>query len=158
MRRNHTSCHWPFAALLVMCSSLVLYSSAVHGAGAFKVAAEYATPLSFEANRGQTHPEVQFLARGRGYTIFLTSSGAVLSLRPDDLQANKTAMLRMKLVGTNPAALAIGLGEVPEKSNYFLGNVTGKWHSNVPAYARVKYGEVYPGIDLVYYASPARYP
>ena len=38
-------------------------------------------PLSFEANEGQTNPRVKFLARGRGYTLFLTGSEAVLSLR-----------------------------------------------------------------------------
>src|SRR5688500_17805483 len=34
-------------------------------------------PLRFEANRGQTAGRVKFLARGSGYTLFLTESGAV---------------------------------------------------------------------------------
>jgi len=38
-------------------------------------------PLSFEANTGQTDPHVTFLARGRGYTVFLTSTEAVLALQ-----------------------------------------------------------------------------
>jgi hypothetical protein len=38
-------------------------------------------PLSFEANHGQTDPQVRFLARGGGYTIFLTADEAVLTLR-----------------------------------------------------------------------------
>src|SRR5436309_15894152 len=38
-------------------------------------------PLCFEANRGQTDAQVRFLARGQGYTLFLTSQEAVLSLR-----------------------------------------------------------------------------
>jgi hypothetical protein len=38
-------------------------------------------PLSFEANLGQTTSQVKFLARGSGYTLFLTASEAVLSLR-----------------------------------------------------------------------------
>ena len=38
-------------------------------------------PLSFEANQGQTDPHVKFLSRGPGYTLFLTSDEAVLSLR-----------------------------------------------------------------------------
>jgi hypothetical protein len=37
-------------------------------------------PLSFEANKGQTDEQVKFLSRGRGYTFFLTSTEAVLSL------------------------------------------------------------------------------
>src|SRR2546430_11058701 len=38
-------------------------------------------PLSFEANRGQTDPSVRFLLRGRGSTLFLTPSEAVLVLK-----------------------------------------------------------------------------
>src|SRR5437867_1567466 len=38
-------------------------------------------PLSFEANEGQTDSEVKFFARGRGYTLFLTSTQSVLCLR-----------------------------------------------------------------------------
>jgi len=37
-------------------------------------------PLAFEPNQGQTDPLVKYLARGRGYTLFLTSREAVLSL------------------------------------------------------------------------------
>src|SRR5260370_41536497 len=38
--------------------------------------------LYFEANRGQTDPQVKFVSRGRGYTLFLTRHGeAVLILR-----------------------------------------------------------------------------
>src|SRR6266550_7605367 len=47
-----------------------------------RVADAYAKlPLSFEANQGQADAQVQFLARGPGYGLFLTSTEAVLSLR-----------------------------------------------------------------------------
>jgi hypothetical protein len=38
--------------------------------------------LSFEVNGGQTDPQVEFLARGSGYTAFLTPRETVLALRP----------------------------------------------------------------------------
>jgi hypothetical protein len=38
-------------------------------------------PLSFEKNEGQTDPHVEFVSRGRGYTMFLSHGGeAVLAL------------------------------------------------------------------------------
>ena len=40
-----------------------------------------ALPLAFEANQGQTAPEVRYQARGQGYQLFLTNQEAVLTLR-----------------------------------------------------------------------------
>jgi len=37
-------------------------------------------PLSFEANQGQVNDNVKFLARGIGYTLFLTPTEAILTL------------------------------------------------------------------------------
>jgi len=59
----------------------------------------------------------------------------------------------MKLSGANPAASPVGLEELPGKSNYFRGNDPKKWRRNVPLYAKVKYADVYPGVDLVYYGN-----
>jgi len=119
-------------------------------------------PLSFEANRGQADPEVRFLARGKGYTLFLTATETVLSL-PElaahgnpgrhEKQAGKTTVLRVKLVGGNPEAEVVGLEELPGKSNYFIGNEPSKWRTNVSTYAKVEYRDVYPGINLVHYGN-----
>src|SRR5882672_5770549 len=54
-------------------------------------------PLVFEQNHGQTDASVDYLARGKGYVVFLTPKAATLTLRGADL---KTAhALRMTLVG-----------------------------------------------------------
>jgi hypothetical protein len=66
------------------------------------------------------------------------------------------ALLRMKLVGANPNPRIVGMDELPGKSNYFIGNDPKKWRTNVPNYARVKYANVYPGVDLVYYGNQGR--
>jgi len=63
----------------------------------------------------------------------------------------ETEVLRLRLMGANPAAEAQGLEELPGKSNYFLGNDPKRWRTNVPNYARVAYKNVYRGVDLVYY-------
>ena len=62
-------------------------------------------------------------------------------------------VLRMKLVGANEHAKVTGLGRLTGKSNYFVGNDPKKWRTNVANYSRVKYQDVYPGIDLVYYGN-----
>lgn len=116
-------------------------------------------PLFFEPNRGQTAPQVKFLARGAGYGLFLTADEAVLSLhRPSPAPRTATApqpapssVIRMKLEGANSSARVSGAEPLPGKSNYFIGNDPSKWRQNIPQYARVEYKSVYPGVDLVYY-------
>ena len=36
----------------------------------------------------------------------------------------------------------------------FIGNNPEKWRTNIPNYSRVRYRDIYPGIDLVYYGNP----
>jgi hypothetical protein len=43
--------------------------------------------------------------------------------------------------------------ELPGKSNYFIGKNPKSWRSNVTNYAKVRYRNVYPGVDLVYYGN-----
>src|SRR5438876_10061274 len=120
-------------------------------------------PLAFEANQGQSDPQVKFLSRGAGYSLFLTADAAVLSLQPSvpsPLSAGRgktshtqsaRAVLRMKLVNTNSKTEVSGQDELPGKSNYFIGNDPKKWHTNVQQFSKVRYKSVYPGVDLLYY-------
>ncbi len=105
-------------------------------------------PLTFEANKGQTDPQVQFLARGKGYTAFLTTGGMVLSLRPTEIlrnaragnvsAANKAqspaATLQLTLVGGNQNPVTVGEDPQPGRVNYFIGNNPAKWHTNVTGF------------------------
>jgi uncharacterized protein (TIGR03437 family) len=106
-------------------------------------------PLSFEANLGQADPQVRFLARGRGYGVFLTPTGVVAALRSG-------LALRMKLVNANPRPEIAGQDPLPGKSNYFLGGDPGQWRTNIPHFARVHYRQVYPGVDLICHGNRGR--
>jgi len=77
----------------------------------------------------------------------------LLDRKVPSAQAAANVALRMKLVNANSAAEVAGDAELPGKSNYFLGNDPAKWRTNVPTYAKVKYKDVYPGIDIVYYGN-----
>ena len=123
-------------------------------------------PLRFEVNEGQTDPQARFTARDRDGVAYLTSDGAVFQIsrsvgtsKPQFKKASYTAetrgfessFVRMKAVGGNPNARAVGIDRLPGVTNYFIGNDPAKWRTNVAGYAKVKYESVYPGIDLVYY-------
>src|SRR5947208_12880229 len=53
-------------------------------------------PLYFEANQGQTDPQVRFLARGGGHTLFLTPTEALLVLT--NQESSSHAVLRMTVL------------------------------------------------------------
>ena len=128
-------------------------------------------PLSFEANQGQKDQPVKFLSRGSGYNLFLTNREAVLVLtkseKPAPAAAKKTThatltqkkpkrqstVLRTQFVAANPAAKVTGEEELPGKINYLIGKDPAKWRTGVATYAKVRYEQVYPGIDLVYYGN-----
>jgi hypothetical protein len=73
--------------------------------------------------------------------------------RPGTSASNTEAVVHMRLVGANPNAKISGIQELPGRSHYFVGKDPSKWRTNVPNYARVKYENVYPGVDLVYYGN-----
>lgn len=109
-------------------------------------------PLSFEANQGQANPDINFISRGHGYTLLLTGNQAILGLKPQG-STGTPAVVRMQLADANSAPRFSGVDQLPGIANYFVGHDPAKWHSNIPTYARVKYGNVYPGVDLFYYGN-----
>ena len=62
-------------------------------------------------------------------------------------------VVRLRLVGAKPDAEVTGREELPGKVNYFIGNDPRRWRTNVPTYAKVRYHDVYPGVDLEYYGN-----
>jgi VCBS repeat-containing protein len=61
--------------------------------------------------------------------------------------------LRLRLDSANQNAVVTGVQELPGKVNYFIGNDPKKWRTNVTTYAKVRYRDVYPGVDLEYYGN-----
>jgi len=61
--------------------------------------------------------------------------------------------MHMHFVGSNPAVRVVGKGPLPGVSNYFIGRDPAKWRTRVPHYAQVRYEEIYPGINVVFYGN-----
>jgi hypothetical protein len=113
-------------------------------------------PLSFEANRGQADESADFLARGPGYTVALAPTEAVFALSARNSEAahfTPPTVLRMNLVGANQKAHPAGVAALEGKVNYMIGSDQDRWRTDIPTYGRVRYNEIYPGIDLVYYGN-----
>lgn len=135
--------------LLIVMVLATLFAADV-SAGTNIEAAYAKLPLGFERNQGQAAAEVEYLSRGRNATLFLTGHEAVLTLRGDRA---KPAVLRMRLAGANRQATVAAEEPLQGKVSYFLGNDRGQWHTAVPTWRRVRYSEVWPGIDLVWHGT-----
>ncbi|HEV8059517.1 MAG TPA: SBBP repeat-containing protein, partial [Gemmataceae bacterium] len=111
-------------------------------------------PMSFVANQGQLGPEVQYSSSGSGYTLYLTSASAYLSLQKDTTGADAApALVQMQLLGANPTAQGVGLNPQDFTSNFLIGDDPSQWHQDVANFGSVQFSDVYKGIDLVYYGN-----
>jgi hypothetical protein len=149
-------------------------SSAVSSADRARTLDAYGKlPLGFTENQGQSAQEVRYVSHGGQYDLFLTSQEAVLALRHTQRlnmnplhrakslhamnlarkAATTTTALRLQFEGANPAPQIAGSENLPGKVNYYIGNDPGKWHVGLPSFAQVKYSQLYPGIDLVFYGT-----
>ena len=125
---------------------------------------------------------MHFLSRGRGYTLFLTSTEAVLALQQPSENSLASALdsfspsfpwqertkergikgrepepieqpvLRMKLVEANPNPQVAGLEELPGKVNYFIGNDSAKWHTDIPTH--IRYASIIGHDHTLYFPIP----
>jgi len=92
--------------------------------------------------------------------MVLGNEGAILSLVTKTRSTSSSSgsesrvqTLGMRLAGASPNVSLSAVDPLPGKSNYFIGNNPAKWRTGVPQFARVRYENVYPGINLVFYGN-----
>ena len=105
-------------------------------------------PLHFEANEGQWNPAVRYTAHAQQYNVLLTEAGPSLTFRGG-------RRVDLTLDGSNHAPEVEALDKTALKTNYFVGPKEN-WRTGVPNYSRVRYRDVYPGIDAIYYGADSR--
>ncbi len=133
--------HWTvFLAVIVMGCSIPVVS-------AVPPTVYYSdAPLQFEPNFGQFSLPGAYVARGRGLLVYVDSVSATV-LTSD----NKRKPVRLTLLRADANARATALDRVPGTVSYFLGKDPTAWRTRIPAFAKLRYEQVYPGIDVVYY-------
>jgi hypothetical protein len=100
-------------------------------------------PLRFEVNQGQFHESVRYAATAGDFKLLLTRRGATLALPGSD-------PVSLSLLHSNPAPKIEALDQMRAHTDYFIGP-RPDWHTHIANYARIRYREVYPGVDVVYY-------
>jgi len=108
-------------------------------------------PLSFESNAGQADRSALFLARTSAADVALKTNGAAV-LKTHGL--GRTRAITIALQGArNTAALPSAEDELAGKVNYLIGNDPAHWRIGLPTFSKVRYRDVYKGIDLIYYGT-----
>ena len=102
-------------------------------------------PLSFIENRGQSPEDVKFMVRIEGPMVLFTPSEVVFSLSC----GNNSSAVHMAFENSSPGEI-IGEEQLPGRANFFLGNDTSQWISDIPTFGAIRYKELYPGVDLVF--------
>jgi len=97
----------------------------------------------FVPNAGQYGPEVDYVLQHRGAIIFFTKNELVLTHASGDV-------IRQSFAGASPDVNLTAGDQRPGVVNYYVGNDSSKWLSGIPVYSGIVYGDLYPGIDLVY--------
>jgi uncharacterized repeat protein (TIGR01451 family) len=108
----------------------------------FGQAAPPSQPLTFEINRGQTTPQVQYLARSREGVLFFTRDGFTVAVP-------RLGAFRVLFENAAPAGIAPGQ-KLIARSNY-LGRHGDQSIANVENYGSIRYSGVYPGVDVRFY-------
>src|SRR5262249_25735602 len=106
-------------------------------------------PLHFEPRPAAGSPDGTFVAQGRGYAIALDGAGVAFAAGGG--QATAAGRLQLSFAGANPQPRLKGLEPQAGRSHYLQGGDARGWRVNVPHYGRVRYEDVYPGVDVDFY-------
>ncbi len=119
-------------------------------AAVFAAVPAAALELSFEANHGQAAPEIRYLARAPGYSLYLGADHARLHLSGD-------TVVRISPVDAADRPRLQAVSPQTRRSHYFLGESRNSWRASVGHYGGVEYRNVYPGIDWVFRSGRVRH-
>ncbi|MBM3284297.1 MAG: hypothetical protein FJY81_00315, partial [Candidatus Aminicenantes bacterium] len=106
-------------------------------------------PVAFIPNAGQFDSRVDYAVQTGDKAVFF-SAGALTLLLPE---GDSRWAVKLNFVGARPDARPEGVDPTEAVFSYFRGR-PDDWKTSLPAYARIQYRDLWPGIDLVYSSSP----
>ena len=123
-------------------AALALFASPAHAAG---LPAGITIPFAFEAAADGV-----IIAHAPGAALALSAEGASLEFQ----DGKQRASLGIRFQGASRTARLQTLDPLPGRANYFIGQDSSLWRTNVQQYGRALWSGIYPGIDLQFHGNP----
>ncbi len=105
-------------------------------------------PLSFQNNKGQSPRDVDFVSQSGNHSLYLKKSGIRLDLRG----AKQTQSIALKYVHPEASPHSEGIDFLNANNGYFVGS-PDKWIRGISSYQKVRYSNVWRGVDVLYYGN-----
>ena len=137
---------------------------------------QHVRPTCFVENLGQAPQDVLWQVEGAGFEASFSRDSFVLRLfgaspeaatnsaKPTAAGGGAAGLSRLSspgrisvteqriaLAGASPQARIEPLDPLPGKMSFFRGNNSKRWLRGLATYARLRYRNIYPGIDLLFY-------
>lgn len=98
------------------------------------------SPIMFIENMGQFDERAHFRVWGGPGTLWLAEDGVWITLRG--------VQLKLTFPGANPRPRLEPFDRLDTTLSYLIGDNPAQWHADVPAWAGVRYVDLYPDVDL----------
>ena len=128
---------------------------------------------AFTKNMGQWPDSILFRTNAGGATLWITTNGIwyqfirevekpapspttidPIRAMPDPFRHEhdsiETTMIKAEFIGSSKSVEVVELEEQELKCNYFIGNDSSKWRTDVPNYNSVAMRGLYPGVDVTF--------
>jgi hypothetical protein len=109
---------------------------------------ERSLPVFFYPNSGQTDASIRYLIDTPELRARFTTDAATFRVHG--------AEIRVRFVDANPAVAIEAAEPLAARINLFLGADARQWKPDLPAYSKILYRGLYPGIDMTYAGSAQR--
>ena len=112
-------------------------------------------PLRFEPLPAADNGTRVFVARSAGYAVHVGPTWAEVhaTARPGATAAAGADAIAMRFVGAAAGPREVSLEGAATTVNYLVGADRERWTLGLEARARVRFRDVYPGIDVAYYGT-----
>lgn len=115
--------------------------------------------VMFIENVGQFADEVRFQVRGADSSLWLAENAIWITTHeplespnglPPGVNQRAAVHLKLSFPGANPQPTLEPLDRLDTRVSFFSGDESSGWYVDAPAWAGVRYADLYPGVDLVF--------